>query len=208
MAQSAFICALLACSDEKEQRASESLHPAWCQFPQCMPTTFCCCYLYREPSISLLYWSYLGSIYQVYTMYIFMFFSKKNWSPGIWEPEKFLDYHLRRPRPSSFRYHSIPCYFRSFEMLGNMFRILGLKLWGLSSWFCLPLCRDLLFDWCGFAGDHVGDVASDSWAHGRCVGRMGCGKLDLGEDHPGCLGWIQSSAAWLRSQRPLARVWN
>ena len=37
----------------------------------------CCCYLYREPSISLLYWSYLGSIYQVYTMYIFMFFSKK-----------------------------------------------------------------------------------------------------------------------------------
>ena len=56
------------------------LGDAWFKFHIliiCIYQLPCCCYLYRKPSISLLYWPYLGSIYQVYAMYIFMFFTKK-----------------------------------------------------------------------------------------------------------------------------------
>ena len=56
------------------------LGDAWFKFHIliiCIYQLLCCCYLYRKPSISLLYWPYLGSIYQVYAMYIFMFFTKK-----------------------------------------------------------------------------------------------------------------------------------
>ena len=61
------------------KKSSEQVNPLillGANFPN-VCQLLCCCYLYREPSISLLYWPYLGSIYQVYTMYIFMFFTKK-----------------------------------------------------------------------------------------------------------------------------------